>query len=861
MLTPAMQQYAQIKSNYQDHIVLFRMGDFYESFYDDAKQLAEILDIVLTSRDKEKKIPMAGIPFHSIDSYLEKLIQANKKVVLVEQLENPQKGGKIVKRGIVRIFTPSTTFFDNEISKENNYLFAITKIGTTFDCSFCDIKEGKIYHVVFEKKIDLMNNMLLINPREVILPINLFLPTEINQMQDLLPTALINAVNQEIFSNNRFLQYINENLKLDLIDKKENSIKGILNYLVDTQLTKLEHITEVVEFKFNDYMQISIDVLRGLEIFEGQREESIPLIKILDYTCTPGGARLLRDWLKKPLVSKKLIIERQQKVRSFVEFGIEFITNMMNLLTGVSDIYKLSTKIGLKNANPRDLRNLCSSYDRILLFVQSIHENEVLHNVFNYELSELIKNTKNTEGIIKKISSYIVEDPPISVRDGGLIKKGVSKELDELYEIKQTGKNWMKSFEINEIRRTGINTLKVKFNKIFGFYIEVSKGNIHKVPPNYIRKQTLVNAERYITPELKEYEAKALNAEEQIKHIEYKIFSDLLNELSKYVSSFQKIALFISEFDVYISLAYVAINNNWTCPEISEDFYIDIKNGYHPVVEHALKKSGRLFVKNSYFADELSSLQIITGPNMGGKSTFLRQIGLIVYLAQIGSFVSADYASIGIVDNIFTRIGASDNIAKGESTFMVEMQEMAKIINLCTQKSLVLLDEVGRGTSTFDGMSLAWAICEYLAHKGVKTLFATHYHELTELGEKFNNVKNLFVKVSEFNGDIIFLHQVINGKSDKSYGIHVAKLAGMPESITQRAQKILSVLEKKQITTKKVDLFSIINPNTDKDDVDVDYDEIYQEIIEILKYIDVNKLSPVEAFNIILKLKEKLKDY
>lgn len=850
-MTPAMQQYMQIKSDYPDYIVLFRMGDFYETFYEDAKKASSILGITLTARDREKKIPMAGIPYHALDNYLEKLMEANQKVVLVEQLEDPKKAVGIVKRGIVKIFTPGTAF--EKESKRNNYLFSIYRNNNKFECAFADIIEGIIFSITFETFNDLLSNLIITDPKEIIYLKNHFSEKELKSLKSNLKRTLFSSIHETYFSGKNYEKNITPLLQLKLKKFQSQSINALLNYFVETQRTDLGHINELRVYGVKDFMKLDANVIASLEIFEGQRQDAVPLIKIIDNTVTHGGAKLLRQWLSSPLINLEKIRDRQFKIATIKNFGRETIVSNQSKLAEIHDLNRIATRIGLKTANARDLRNLVDSIKSVFEFASQLKAQSNIEPIVQI-IDELEKEIKSSQKVLSKIHQTIVDMPPITVREGNMIRSGFSPELDELRSIKNNSKEWLKNFEMEEIQKTKIPTLKVRYNKVFGFYIEVSKGQSKNVPENYIRKQTLVNAERYITPELKEYEAKILTAEDRINSLEYEIFLNLLEESNSIIFSIQKIYQIISEFDVLHSFALVAITNNWVLPNINNGFDINIENGRHPVVENILTKEGKLFVKNSYFADKNSSLQIITGPNMGGKSTYLRQIALIVLLAQVGSFVPADKAEIGIVDQIFTRIGASDNLSLGESTFMVEMLESAHILNNSTSKSLILLDEVGRGTSTFDGISIAWAICEYLALKGCKTLFATHYHELTDLADKFPNIKNLAIKVAEYQGEIIFLHQIIPGRADKSYGIHVAKLAGVPDKVIVTAQKVLKILEKEKnkLQPKPQDLFSSDNYYSDNSKIDA------EKIINRLKNIDINMISPIEALNLLQELKNSI---
>ena len=852
-MTPAMQQYAQIKSEYTDHLLLFRMGDFYETFYEDAKVASQILGITLTARDKEKKVPMAGIPFHALDSYLPKLIAANQKVVLVEQLEDPKKAVGVVKRGIVKIFTPGTTHINSDLRK-NLFLASVNFTAEKlYEISFVELNEGIIHHIALKNLDDFYNNLQVLDPKEIILPKNLQNNLEISKIKEKVKKSLLSYLDISFFENINFSQdLISEDILKASKKSNSRSIFGLLNYLYETQRTNLGHISSIKEYSLKNYVKLDYNVIRNLELLEGQRPDSVPLLTIIDHCSTLGGSRLLRQWLVTPLISLESIKLRQRLVNSFHSFGNDLIKNTQTELKQIHDLARISSKIGLSSANARDLRNLIDSVRIIFQIISDLKKHPQISTDLENLCNQILKEIKESQEILSEINNTIVDMPPLTVREGGMIKPEYNIELSELYKLKNGGKEWIKEFEINEIKKTGINTLKVRFNKVFGYYIEISKGNISKAPENYIRKQTLVNAERFITPELKEYEAKVLSAEDQINNLEYQIFNNLLAKTKEIIPSIQRISSILSEIDIYCCLAYIALNEDWILPQVTEDFGIYIENGRHPVVEKFLKNSGKLFVKNSFHSDKNCALQIITGPNMGGKSTYLRQVALIVLLAQIGSFVPASKAEIGIVDQIFTRIGASDNLSAGESTFMVEMLEASSIIKNASKRSLIILDEVGRGTSTFDGMSIAWAICENLAELGCKTLFATHYHEITELANKYPNIKNLAVKVIDYNGEIVFMHQIYQGIADKSYGIHVAKLAGMPESVLKKSEKVLRLLEKEKnkLQPQPQDLF--IEETDSLDDTNF----LTEDILKELKNINIERLSPLEALQIIDKWKK-----
>lgn len=853
-MTPAMQQFVQIKSEYQDHIVLFRMGDFYETFYDDAKTSSQILGITLTARDKERKVPMAGIPYHALDNYLGKLLDANQKVVLVEQLEDPKKAVGVVKRGIVKIFTPGTSPITKEL-KRNIFIASIDfdKKNKAFKLFFTDLNEGSIKYIFFEKEEDLLNNLLILDAKEILISSSDSNFTDKFQKQLSTKGKLLSFLKdkfyEEIFDSTSF-----ENLQKEISSIKEKGLIALLNYLIETQRTNLSHFSKIEKINSEKFLKIDNTAFQNLEIFEGQRKDSTSLFQIIDKCSTNSGSKTLRNWLQRPLIDIKEIKLRQSIIQNFRDFGLDQIENLRSSLNDLSDLNRITSKIGLMSANGRDLRSLVTNIGIIFNLISAL-KNLNLVPELEGKVEIIQKKIKSSQKILSKINSQIREDPPTSVREGGMINKNISKELDEFLDLRDNGKDWLKNFEKEQLEKTKLSTLKVRFNKVFGYYIEISKAQADKAPEDYIRKQTLVNAERFITTELKEYEVKVLSADDNVCKLEYEIFSALLLESKEIIQDIQIISEQVAEIDALLNLAFISINSKWTLPEITEEFEINIEGGRHPVIEELLSREGKPFVKNNYCSKNDCSLQIITGPNMGGKSTFLRQNAIIVILAQIGSFVPADKASIGIVDKVFTRVGASDNLSAGESTFMVEMLEAANILKNATAKSFVILDEIGRGTSTFDGMSLAWAICEYVSELGCKTLFATHYHELTELSNKFSNVKNFCVKVVEYQKEIVFMHQIISGRADRSYGIHVAKLAGLPAKVINNASRVLKLLEKEKnkLQPKPQDLFSIEETESSQtENTSIEN----SEIIEKLKNIDINKISPIEAIQILDQLKK-----
>jgi DNA mismatch repair protein MutS len=847
-----MQQYVETKADYPDHIVLFRMGDFYETFYDDAKKASQILGITLTARDKERKVPMAGIPYHALDNYLSKLIDANQKVVLVEQLEDPKLAKGVVKRGIVRIFTPGTTPLVKELRKSIFLTSVYIHSKTKFEIAFAETDDGVIRFVEFNNLRDLISNLLILSPKEIVLSKELKDSDDAKAIEDALKKILINYEVEDLFNHQKAHDVLLNSAFTDQLKKsKKKSVFGIVNYLAETQRVKLNHLISIREYSTRDFVKLDYNVVKSLELIDGLRPDAVPLLEILDRCSTIAGSKLLRQWLITPLVNPDEIKARQSKVAELKNLGIEFIKSFQEKASHIIDLNRISTRIGLGSANARDLRNLVESIKVAFEIAKNFKEKGEALNYLLKTSEDILNEIQSAQTILAEINSTISETPPITVREGDMIKSGFSKELDELHDLKTGGKDWIKNFETEEIARTKINTLKVRYNKVFGYYIEISNSQIAKTPDNYIKKQTLVNAERFITPELKEYEAKVLGAEERINKLEYDIFINLLKKCEELIPSLQRLNDLIASLDIFASFADTAIECNWTMPEMHDGYEISIQNGRHPVVEHMLRKTGKSFVSNSYSSNESSTLEILTGPNMGGKSTYLRQIALIVILAQIGSFVPAEKAKLSIVDKLFTRIGASDNLSGGESTFMVEMLEAAEIVKNSTDKSLVILDEVGRGTSTFDGMSIAWAICEYLAQKKCKTLFATHYHELTELANKYSNVQNLAVKVVEYKGEIVFMHQIYSGKADRSYGIHVAKLAGMPNEIIKKSEQVLKILEKEKnkLQPSPQDLFAA------GDSVETSESN---EIITRLQNLDPDKLSPIEAWQELNSITQEL---
>jgi len=865
--TPLMTQYYKVKEANPDTILLFRIGDFFETFDEDAKTASKVLGITLTKRANgaAEDVPLAGFPHHAIDTYLPKLVRAGDRVAVCEQVENPRFAKGIVKREVIEVVTPGVTLSDKLLDhKKNNYLLSIYKKDEIAGISFCDVSTGEFY--CFEiPTSQIVQQIESISPSEVLVQ---------KKDKDYL-TQLIHKINSTVRITKLDDWIFNFEYAKDLLlmQFKTVTLKGfgveslaagiiscgaILNYLQETQKANLSHLNKVSVYNPSEYMALDSSTKRNLEITysmqDGSREGS--LISILDKTQTAMGARLLKKWITAPLIQLEPILKRQECVEELLKKKV-MRKNLANELKEIGDLERLTSKVCTGRANPRDLIGLKSSLKKIPGIKKLLDETIVP------TLVQLNEKLLPLEKLVDKISNAIVDSPPLSIIDGGVIKSGFSIELDELRDIFVHGKDWIATLQKSERERTGISSLKVSYNKVFGYYIEISNAHKEKIPDNYIRKQTLVNSERYITPELKNYEDKILNAEEKIYDLESQLFNEIRLTAAGEAENIQQNARLIAMLDCFVSFAECANAYNYTKPLLDEGDNIEIIDGRHPVVEQILPP-GEKFNPNSCKLDNNENqIIILTGPNMAGKSVYLRQLGLIVLLAQIGSFVPAKEAHIGLVDRIFTRVGASDNIAAGESTFLVEMQEAANILNNATSQSLILLDEIGRGTSTFDGISIAWAITEYLHEKtelSAKTLFATHYHELNEMAEIFPRIKNYKVEVREYDDKVIFLHKVNSGRADHSYGIQVAQMAGLPVFVTKRAKEVLQNLESKELTPyeeKKEKLKKL----KQKDDLQISLFEIKDDNLRTqIDDIEINNLTPLEALNKLSELKKKLKE-
>ncbi len=865
--SPMMQKYLETKEQYKDCILFYRLGDFYEMFFDDAITAARELEITLTGKDcgQEERAPMAGVPHHAAEMYISRLIAKGYKVAICEQLEDPKTAKGIVKRGVIRVVTPGTIVESNMLEeRKNNFIMSIYKAGIYFGIGVCDISTGEFYSAEIKDNNNfplLLDEIARYTPSELVLNSNIAnCEDEMSKIKERF-TSYITKFEDKFFSSN----LENLNLRFNILDtdgkQVENmqektlaipAINALIEYLQQTQMTNLDHINKITLYKISKYMSLDINARRNLEITEKMRDKSKKgtLLWVLDKTSTSMGARHLRRWLSDPLIDTKEINLRLNAVKELKD-NIILRGDIIENLKKVYDIERLAGKMAYGNANARDMITLKNSLIKLpeVKKVLSECKTEMLVNLYS-ELDEL-------QDIYELLEKSIVEDPPMSVKEGGIIKIGYDEEIDKLKLATTEGKNWIINLEAEEKEKTGIKNLKVGFNKVFGYFIEVTKSNLDQVPERYIRKQTLTNAERYITEELKSLENQILGAEEKAVNLEYNAFVQIREEISKNVLRLQKTANVISTLDVLTSFAQVAEDMNYCMPQVDNSGIIDIKQGRHPVIEKMLGEG--MFVENDTYLDkEENRLSIITGPNMAGKSTYMRQVALITLMAQVGSFVPAKEARIGVVDKIFTRVGASDDLSMGQSTFMVEMMEVATILKEATSNSLVILDEIGRGTSTYDGLSIAWAVAEYIADKskcGAKTLFATHYHELTELEEKIEGVKNYSIAVKEKGEDIIFLRKIVRGGTDESYGIHVARLAGVPKQVTENANKILRSLERKNILTGKKE------EKEDKKKLEGQFDMYNYKLAEIAHEIDkinLNELTPIDALNTLVKIKEKM---
>lgn len=865
-LSPMMKQYFEIKEKNKDSILFFRLGDFYEMFFDDAKLASRELDLTLTGRDcgQKERAPMCGVPFHSCESYIARLVQKGYKVAICEQTEDPAKAKGLVKRDIIRVITPGTVIESGMLDEgKNNFISSAFMANKKIGLSFCDISTGELFITEIsgeDLQDQLQDQLISYNPREILIGGEIVnFKTLPNFIKEKL-SASVEMLTDDEFGYSICLDAMKNQFKENDVnsikDKKEmvSSVGALLSYLKVTQITGYERINTFEVYNENQYMNLDYNTRRNLELTRTMmnKEKKGSLIWLLDKTKTAMGKRLLRYWLEHPLLNIGTILNRQSAIADLVDDTVQRL-EITESLIGIFDIERLMTKIVYGNANARELRSLCGAFENLP---------QIKNLISKFDSSIMRKLTEDIdplEDIHQLIDTAIEEEPPFSVREGGLIKEGYNEELDAVRSDMNNSTSLLAQIELEQKEKTGIPKLKVGYNRVFGYYIEVTNSYKDKVPEEYIRKQTLTNCERYITQELKDLEGRILGAKDRSFGMEYAIFDEIRKVVANNLDRIEKTAKAIATLDVLTSLANVASDNNYTRPEVNQSSKIILKDSRHPVVEALL--SGAPFVPNDVTLDNDSNrVAIITGPNMAGKSTYMRQVALIVLMAQMGSFVPASYAEIGVVDSIFTRVGASDDLASGQSTFMVEMNEVANIVKKATKNSLLILDEIGRGTSTYDGMSIARAVLEFVADKkklGAKALFATHYHELTVMENLLDGVKNYNIAVKKRGDDITFLRRIIPGGADDSYGIEVAKLAGLPDWIIKRAKEIL-----KELTSGKTDdkeTFANISPHNNEDDMQLNLlDTASNAVTDKLKSVDVNTLTPIEAMNLLYELKNMI---
>ena len=861
-MTPMMEQYFEIKNKYKDFLLFYRLGDFYEMFFDDAILASRELELTLTGRDcgEEERAPMCGVPYHSSESYIGRLIDKGYRVAICEQVEDPALAKGLVKREVVRVVTPGTLIETNLLKEtQNNYLCAVFCDTEEIGVCFADVSTGQAFATSFAGKemySKLNTELSTYMPSELILNVSLDSIPDKGQFIRERVSSLVSEDQSMRFDYNAAYDRVrslfeSERSAWDGGKAVICAIGGLLNYIAEMQKTDNTNIRDLKIYTTGQFMEIDVNSRRNLELCETMRtkEKRGSLLWVLDKTKTAPGARLLRQWVEHPLLKSSLILKRQSAVEELYD---DFMKRqeIESLLSGVLDLERLLTKIVYGTANGKDLRAVCNT---ISVFPEL---KALISDCRSEELKRTYESFDTLSDIYNLIQKSIKEDAPFSVRDGGIILEGYNAEVDHLRSIMTDGHSWIESITQKEREATGIKTLKINYNKVFGYYIEVTKSLIDMVPDRYIRKQTLTNCERYITQELKDVESTILGAADKVCTLEYNLFQEIRQRIADESERIRKTATLVATIDVYNSLATVAAKNNYVKPEIDDSSVIDIKDGRHPVVEQFVKDT--YFVPNDVYLDTAANrLMLITGPNMAGKSTYMRQVALIVLMAQIGSYVPASDARIGIVDKVFTRVGASDDLASGQSTFMLEMNEVAYILRNATQKSLIIYDEVGRGTSTFDGMSIARAIIEYTNGKkiGAKTLFATHYHELTSMEDELSGIVNYNIAAKKRGDNIIFLRKIIRGSTDDSYGIEVAKLAGLPNEVIKRAKEILATVEKtsRTLTTSNSNLSEVM------DDLITFEDITEKSVIEDIKKVDINTMTPVEAMNLLFELNNRLK--
>ena len=871
-LTPMMQQYMETKNQYKDCILFYRLGDFYEMFFDDALCVTKELELTLTGKScgLDERAPMCGVPFHSAESYINRLVERGYKVAICEQVEDPKSAKGLVKREVIRVVTPGTNSFTSSLDEtRNNYLMGIVSIEGKFGISVVDVTTGEYLMTEVDSVSKLLDEINKFTPSEIICNDTFYISgVDMNDLSSRLG-IVISPLDPSYFDKDSCQRALCRHFKVSTLEGlgfKEYAIGtiaagSIMQYLEETQKCSLAHISHLLPYHTGKYMLLDRNTRRNLELVETLREKQKrgSLLWVLDKTKTAMGARKLRSSLEQPLIDKETILQRYDAID---ELNQDVITReeLREYLNPVYDLERLLSKISYKTVNPRDMIALESSLSMLP------HIRLLCSNFKSDLFQDFTQNLDPLEDVYQLIHSAIVEEPPISVREGGIFKNGFNEEIDHLRNAKTEGKNWLADLETKEKEQTGIKNLRIKYNKVFGYYLEVTKSFVNQVPDTWIRKQTLTNAERYTTPELKEMEDTILGAEDRLYNLEYTVFCQLREEIFQQMDRIQQTASVIAS--MIASLAYVAEHNHYVRPKLNNKGILRIKDGRHPVIEQMIAHD--MFIPNDTFLDEDSHrLVIITGPNMAGKSTYMRQTALIVLMAQLGSFVPATQADISLVDRIFTRVGASDDLASGQSTFMVEMTEVAKILHNATKNSLIILDEIGRGTSTFDGLSIAWSVVEHIVDKkliGAKTLFATHYHELTELEGKLEGVQNYCIAVKEDGEDIVFLRKIVKGGADKSYGIQVAKLAGVPEQVLIRAREIADQLENKDALSLDgvVNQMAVSSPGEKTMNqlsiFDTMGNDQTDDILFELRDIDLSRVTPMDAMNLVYKWQKTLQE-
>ena len=877
-VTPMMQHYIKTKEEYEDCILFYRLGDFYEMFFEDAETVSRELELTLTGKDcgLTERAPMCGVPFHAADNYINRLVEKGYKVAICEQMEDPRLAKGIVKREVIRVVTPGTNLYTQALDEtKNNYIMSVAYISNRFGIAFADVTTGAFMVTEVEKLRNFLDELYKFSPAELICNEAFCMSgVDLEELRNRLHLS-VSALDNWYFDDDLCQRTLKdhfhvgtlEGLGLKDYDCATIAAGALLTYLLETQKNSLDHMRKITPYVTDKYMLIDSSTRRNLELTETMREKEKrgSLLWVLDKTKTAMGARMLRSFIEQPLIEEEAINQRLDAVEEINRQEMDR-EEIREYLGPVYDLERLISRVSYQSANPRDLIAFKTSIGMIPPI------RRLLGQFQSEELKKVYEDMDELQDLYQVLDKAIVEDPPLAMKEGGIIKDGYDRQIDDYRQAKTKGKTWLAELEAEEKEKTGIKNLKIKYNKVFGYYLEVTNSFKDMVPDYYTRKQTLTNAERYITPRLKELEDMILGAEDKLYALEYDRFAEIRNMIAQEVERIQKTARAIAKLDAYLSMALIASRNQYVRPKINTRGVIDIKDGRHPVVEKMITND--MFIPNDTYLDNgKNRISVITGPNMAGKSTYMRQTALIVLMAQIGSFVPASKANIGIVDRIFTRVGASDDLASGQSTFMVEMTEVANILRNATAKSLLILDEIGRGTSTFDGLSIAWAVIEHISNPkllGAKTLFATHYHELTELEGKLPGVNNYCIAVKERGDDIVFLRKIVKGGADKSYGIQVAKLAGVPDSVINRAKELVEELVSADITSTVKDIASEgkkskAKPPVHYDEVDMEQISLFDtvkddDVLEELKSIKIDELRPVDALNVLYRLQNKLKN-